>query len=432
MGSSILRFRGGQPAMNNLDPKFDVSMELATLCSGNLDAPVLIGVYDFERNGRHVEMGSVQTTVSELLAMASESSSSELTLVSSGEVLDSGTVAAGTISVLKAQVTMTQDPPGAAVSGNDGDALSHQVAAVSIDESTSSTNAVAATPSPAAPTFVDYLRVGCTLNCYVAIDFTSSNGDPSHPTSLHHSGTTTASSATGDTGGDAEPQRNAYEQALRAVLTPLRPFDDDGFLPVLGFGKQMANGIVSHCFQVGKTEWSKGVEGVITSYLGTVASPNLILSGPMVLTKVLENGANRARKSLEKERKSGRLSYACFLLVANADGHVAEFEATVACLRRLRDDVPMSVIMVGIRSAGDAPDGAQPRSNSLQELAALSPDNCIYVPFQDGRISDVSKLALHELPNQIANWFLRHDIRPPPLASSVVAEEDIVVTDQED
>jgi Copine len=414
--------------MNNLDPKFDVSTELATLCSGNLDAPVLIGVYDFERNGRHVEMGSVQTTVNELLAMASASDApSELILVSSGETLDSGSVVGGTISVLKAQVTGTQEPPGAAVSGNDGDALSHQVAAVSIDESTSSTNAVAATPSPAAPTFVDYLRVGCTLNCCVAIDFTSSNGDPSHPTSLHYSGTTT----TGDKSGDAEPQRNAYEQALRAVLTPLRPFDDDGFWPVLGFGKQMANGIVSHCFQVGKTEWSKGVDGVITSYLGTVASPNLILSGPMVLTKVLENGANRARKSLEKERKSGRLSYTCFLLVANADGHVAEFEATVTCLRRLRDDAPMSVIMVGIRSAEDAPDGAQPRSNSLQELAELSPDNCIYVPFQDGRSSlDVSTLALRELPNQIANWFLRHDIRPPPLASSVVAEEDIVVADQ--
>jgi Copine len=418
------------PVMNNLDPPFDVSMELSTLYSGNLDAPVLVSVYDFEPNGHHVEMGSVQTTVHKLLAMASasESSSSELTLVSAGEELDSG-CAAGTISVLKAQMTGMEELSGAALSGNAGDALSDH-AAVSIDESSSANAADDPVLTQPDPTFVDYLRVGCKLNCCVASDFTSSNGDPSHPTSLHHSGTT--ASATGDECSDVEPLKNAYEQALRTVLTPLRPFDDGGFWPVLGFGKQMADGVVSHCFQVGTTEWSKSVDGVITSYLGTVANPNLILSGPMVLTKVLENGANRARKSLEKERRSGRLSYVCFLLVTNADGHVVEFEATVACLRRLRDDAPMSVIMVGVESTGGV-DGSQPRSSSLKELAEQCPNTCIYVPFQNGNSTlDVSKLALHELPDQIASWFLWHNIRPPPSSPTIVAEDDIVVTDQED
>ena len=123
-----------QPAMNNLDPKFDVSMELSTLCSGNLDAPVLVSVYDFVPSGHHVDIGSVHTTLNELLAMASASeSSSELTLVSSDERLDSGS-AAGTISVLKAQVTGIKEPSSTTVSGNAGDALSDQVAAVSIDE----------------------------------------------------------------------------------------------------------------------------------------------------------------------------------------------------------------------------------------------------------------------------------------------------------
>jgi len=36
------------------------------------------------------------------------------------------------------------------------------------------------------PTFIDYLFGGCNLSLGIAIDFTSSNGDPTHPMSLHN------------------------------------------------------------------------------------------------------------------------------------------------------------------------------------------------------------------------------------------------------
>lgn len=38
------------------------------------------------------------------------------------------------------------------------------------------------------PQFLDYLRSGWQFNMCVAVDFTSSNGEISDPTSLHHTG----------------------------------------------------------------------------------------------------------------------------------------------------------------------------------------------------------------------------------------------------
>lgn len=38
------------------------------------------------------------------------------------------------------------------------------------------------------PSFIDYLRGGMQINLYVAIDYTASNGEMSHPNSLHYLG----------------------------------------------------------------------------------------------------------------------------------------------------------------------------------------------------------------------------------------------------
>lgn len=40
----------------------------------------------------------------------------------------------------------------------------------------------------ARPSFLDYIRGGCSLNFLVGIDFTASNGAPSDPLSLHYTG----------------------------------------------------------------------------------------------------------------------------------------------------------------------------------------------------------------------------------------------------
>lgn len=82
------------------------------------------------------------------------------------------------------------------------------------------------------PSFLDYLAGGIPLNLVVAIDFTQSNGDPSHPNSLHYR----------NPSGD-----NDYTKAIRSVGHILQYYDTDKKFPVYGFGGKV-NGQVSHCF----------------------------------------------------------------------------------------------------------------------------------------------------------------------------------------
>jgi hypothetical protein len=180
---------------------------------------------------------------------------------------------------------------------------------------------------------------------------------------------------------------------------------------------------------------------VIESYKSTILSAlsadKLVLSGPKVLTHVMLAGAERARRSLESDQKKGRVSYFILLVVTHADGRVAEMEATLECLSNLRKEVPMSVILVGVRprrALDDDGSGVMPSKtddDDLRDLARANCANCIYIPFEEGKsTSTLADLALRDLPDQIVNWFQEHQIEPS--APINVGEREIVVSDQED
>jgi hypothetical protein len=59
--------------------------------------------------------------------------------------------------------------------------------------------------------FLDYIRGGYSFPLTVGIDFTSSNGDPNNPTSLHY---------------HAQGSQNHYEKAIRAVCEVVERFND--------------------------------------------------------------------------------------------------------------------------------------------------------------------------------------------------------------
>ena len=66
---------------DNLSPRWDeIAVELSILCGGDLDAPIMINVYDFESSGKHVLMGQTQTNVNGLVAAAKNSSPFPLTV----------------------------------------------------------------------------------------------------------------------------------------------------------------------------------------------------------------------------------------------------------------------------------------------------------------------------------------------------------------
>jgi hypothetical protein len=132
---------------NTLNPNwkgFEIGLD--QLCDGDLNQPILISVFDHEKSGRHVPMGTVDVSVSAVAGRATIT----FPLRHRGNP-------AGAIEFLGAQI----------------------VKAPSLSSSKYATPI--ATPSLGIhgvkqPTFVDYISGGCEIHMCVAIDFTGSNG----------------------------------------------------------------------------------------------------------------------------------------------------------------------------------------------------------------------------------------------------------------
>jgi len=103
---------------------------------------------------------------------------------------------------------------------------------------------------------MEYISGGTELHCCFAIDFTSSNGDPSDPNALHHFST-------------AGSRTNPYEQAIEAVGEIIQEYDRSKSFPVWGFGARVPpSGAVSHNFPVTLTDnpYCEGIPGVLEAY----------------------------------------------------------------------------------------------------------------------------------------------------------------------
>lgn len=115
-------------------------------------------------------------------------------------------------------------------------------------------------------TFLNYVRGGAEISLMIAVDFTTSNKDPSDPTSLHYSE------------GDAE---NDYVHALRVVGGILQYYDNDNRIPIYGFGARLppSYNVVSHCFALNQNYFNPevlGLENVIESMIKTHCSCKLM------------------------------------------------------------------------------------------------------------------------------------------------------------
>eukprot|EP00977_Amphora_coffeiformis_P011988 scaffold2934_cov176-Amphora_coffeaeformis.AAC.16 len=233
---------------NNLNPEWDpASIELSRLCGGNLDAPVLVSIFDYERKGEPVAMGSFETSVNGLLAATKSGDAFQLT--KKGKPT-------GGIVVSSAEVSGQKQAGG----------VTQQMAAMSVSApapAPSQPHRPSASPSRGGYDFVDYVSGGLELNVVVAIDFTGSNGDPRQPGTLHH----------------LDPSaRNDYQKAIAAIVGVLSQYDSDQQYPVLGFGAKYG-GVVRHCFQCGPAQEVKGVQGVLDAYRQVDSPLSVVIVG---------------------------------------------------------------------------------------------------------------------------------------------------------
>lgn len=362
---------------NNLNPVWKpASVELSKLCGGDLDAPILVSVYDHESKGPPVSMGSFETSVNGLLNAARMATSLELR--NRGKPV-------GTIVVTSAEVSGHKQPGGNVV---------QQMNAMSVSDKPLPTPPPV--PSAAASMgrydFVDYVSGGMELNVCVAIDFTGSNGDPRQPGTLHYMSPT---------------QRNDYEKAIAAILSVLAKYDSDQQFPVLGFGAKYG-GVVRHCFQCGPTQEVFGVQGVLNAYKA-VFSSGLIMSGPTVFSEVIQTAAARAASAMDQAKMKGMQAYTILLILT--DGAVSDPNETAQCLAAV-SDAPLSVVMVGV---GDADFSAMQFLDDFGQAPGQR-DIANFVQFNKHSMSSTSLTSetLREIPDQLVNYMTRHNLAPLP------------------
>lgn len=362
---------------NNLSPDWkEAVVNLSVLNQGEMEKPVLISVYDYESDGKHVSMGSVETTVKALQGLVGKT----LPLKLKG-------ANAGTINIKRCDVSGVED-------------LTSRMAGASVSRP-AATSFVP--PASSGASFADYISGGCELNVSVAIDFTGSNGDPRQPGTLHYMGT-----------------MNDYQKAISAIVGVLSTYDSDQKYPVWGFGAKYG-GVVRHCFQCGPTEEAHGVQGILDAYKQTFQS-GLIMSGPTIFTEVLQTAAAKAISGQEAAKAQGKQVYTVLLILT--DGAVSDPAGTAEVLKQIAH-APLSVIIVGVGNAD---------FSDMRFLDDLHCDRDIaqFVPFNQHSSNSVALTSetLREIPAQLTGYFQRNNIKPlPPV---VRGDHDIPVEPEQE
>ena len=237
----------------------------------------------------------------------------------------------------------------------------------------------------------------------MAIDFTGSNGDPRKPGTLHHF--------------SHSGQFNGYEKAISGVGGILSKYDSNQMFPVWGFGAKY-DGVVRHCFQVGKEKEVHGVQGILDAYKGTFRTP-LTMSGPTVFTEVISLAASQAKTRQE----ANPLSYTILLLLT--DGAVSDVEATKQCLASVAD-APLSIVIVGI---GNADFSAMQFLDDFEQRNSMNRDIVQFVRFNAHEFNKTSltRATLEEIPDQLVQFFYQRGIMPQP--NHGISTSKIVVDD---
>lgn len=371
-----------EPVHNDLTPDWDLAtIELSTLCGGDLDVPIQVAVYDHESSGKHTAMGRFETSVNGLVEASK--SGTQLNLKQNGKQV-------GALTVVSAQVAGTEG-------------LEEKMAAATI----ASAPAASAPAPPKKATFLDYVSGGCQLNVVVAIDFTGSNGDPRKQGTLHYL--------------SPDGAKNDYEKAISSIVQILAKYDSDQHFPVVGFGAKY-NGVVNHCFQCGTSEEVHGVEGILQAY-HHVFKTGLIMSSPTSFDEVIKFAAGKAQSWQAAAKSKGEQAYTILLIVS--DGAVSDKDSTARVLNEVADS-PLSIVIVGVGNADFT------SMEFLDDSTGSKRDIAQFVQFNKHSESatDLSSVTLREIPEQLVSYYQSHGIDPlPPVEAK---EAEIVVEEEQE
>ncbi|GKT16392.1 Copine like protein [Aduncisulcus paluster] len=302
--SEVARTKVLKDTLNPIWPTIEVSIQ--SLCNGDVDRPVKIECYDYDKHSDHDFIGSAETTVSQMIAMRK----TEKNLVLFNE---------------KKHEKMKSKGKSYTGSGY-----------LKIDKFVLFKK----------PSFLDYIANGhCDIFISCAIDFTSSNKNPGLSSSLHFI---------------SDGKSTIYEEAICAVASVLETYSSDRIIDGYGFGMMLEGQGVSHCFPLDATAVeteSRGVTRLLEQYRSTLKNPKLSFAGPTVFHKVIEHVIEKAQKDHEyncrplarmlDDVSERRPATRYEILVIVTDGQNNDIKQSVDLIVS-GSHLPLSIIVVGV------------------------------------------------------------------------------------
>ena len=346
-----------------------ISISVRTLCNGDFERTIRVEVYDRRSNGDHLLIGSALMTLSELTNEICANACRKYRLLKRS-------------SKLKKRGKPKSKPDGKSNNNNNNNNNnnpSKQLKKAKKEVKKEVVEAAGGVETILTPTlyvldvllarevtFLDYIRAGTQMHFAVAIDFTSSNGDPREPTSLHY--LHPQEGGTGSGNGNCAKQ-NQYELALYAVGEIISQYNTSGLYPAFGFGAKFETGEkrgsgtsqVSHQFPLNGNPahpYCRTIEEIVGHYRRTVQT--VVLHGPTNFSPVIHHTAQIAAKYA-----GGGKHY--FVLLIITDGVISDLYQTKRQIVEA-STLPLSIIIVGV---GDADFSDMDRLDSDEALLAV-------------------------------------------------------------
>jgi len=240
--------------------------------------------------------------------------------------------------------------------------------------------------------FLDYIRGGVIISMMVAIDFTSSNGDPNTLESLH----------------SIAMNPNYYERAVDACCNIVAPYDDDQLFPVFGFGAQIDNSDNCHAFNLNmkKDPNVHTVQGILDCYRKFL--PEAKLGGPTFFSPLISK-CNAIAKNIKKHNNSDVYS----VLIILTDGLICDMDDTIDDIVEA-SNLPISIIIIGI-GPGDPKTGFQGMvvlDSDDKDLVSSRGEKAVrdivqfveYNKFGNDPVK-LSEQVLEEVPRQVESYY---------------------------
>ncbi|XP_030584907.1 copine-3-like [Archocentrus centrarchus] len=339
---------------NNLNPSWKkFTVPLQTFCSSDLERPLKVDCFDYDDNGSHDLIGSFTTKVSEL-KKATNNSPVQFDCINPEKQKKKNS---GVVIVKSCELTSQY-------------------------------------------TFLDYVMGGCQINFTVGIDFTSSNGDPHTPNSLHYM---------------SPDGLNQYLYALWSVGQVVQDYDTDKLFPAFGFGAKLPPDyqVDNHHFPLNfnpASPYCYGVQGIFDAYRAVL--PKLRLSEPTNLSPIINHVASTAASAAQTNAAT---QY--FVLLILTDGEISDFDQTRDAIVKA-SRLPMSIIIAGVGSSDfkamerlDGDDGVL-KSTAGEAVARDIVQFVPYKKFRDAPQTALAQAVLAEVPNQVVSYFKMKGLGP--------------------